>query len=1843
MSKFLVAKKRLELSEETGSSKLLVSKQVTEISDNGTSNFSVLRKYSEITTTVTFDSCGGSSVDNISFVAGKTYGELPIPSKSQHIFLGWYTQQTGGTKITSDSVVSVDITKLYAQWELVNIDSSNCTSYEVITTSSYKNTGIYEASIKSSSTPIYIDWGDGSVEKLTSNISQKSHTYSSAGTFTVKISNNITSFAPSYNNSTWYGTTSQNRYTFNRMISTGSNINSLPSYAFYYCQKMKDIDFMETCFTNITSLPSYCFYYCSGLTSIQGVTRYTSLGDYCFQYCTGLSGVQDLSNFKFTSLTNSYVFANCSNVKRWILPTIFNGTTFGSYMFYNNTQLTGFGQELSETIIQDIIEIDYLESTGTQCINTQINVNSSDNIRLLFDFLLLNRRTSTGNNYLFSTETTDDAWLSFEIYNQTPYYAYANVGTTIYIKWTENGVPLNQWIHCDYYVNANEKTININGWQNINSSYSGNHGTGNLYIYSAKNFETTGIFAKFKPMQIYMNDILVRDLIPVRVGNTGYMYDKVSGQLFGNQGTGNFVLGPDKENGFQTQIEQQIFSNALPNTLTSVGSYCFQNCSNLKSIIIPQNVKSINTYAFHGCTALSSIDYQATDLTSIGNYAFYNCTSNRNIQVPDSVKSIGSYAFYYNYNTNASSLNLPNGLTSLGTYAYNYCYNLKNLSIPSSLTSIGDYAFAGCRNLSGISDYRLTAQTVGANTFGNTTGTGTNAYTGYSTRGNNKLSVYVAATGYDESYWNDPLQNPDKGGFQLDYLDPENIKYCNITLNAGNGSVSESTLRVMQGKKIGTLPTPTCPAETPYFGGWYTGQDGTGEKYKADSLAPNQDTLTLYAYYGTTPFASYTVDLNGQWVKSTSQSNPDDGQYDGVYESNSNYNVNSGWAKMYIRISGYTQFTIYIRSYAESSYDYVVAMNLDVDVTSNPSSGTSGVKAHTSGKQNSSQAIGGYTKVEYTNIDGGEHFICVVYRKDSSVNSGNDRGYVLIEQPANPIAITFDIGNGELTSGDLTAIGYQGRPMGNIAPKVEGNSGSPYFVEWNTMPDGSGNAYSSDTMLPISSTLTLYAIYSDQFPYTFIEYLEGRNSFIDTKHNVTVNTQMEFEIKLIEDAPGQLIGASYLYMSDSNDYRFFYTYEQAYFDYGNRRIETGYTMDKSSWYYVKCVNGSVTINDNIFTGSTTTTIPTSETIKIFGFSDEYVDMCLKYLKIYENNVLVQDLVPVRKGNVGYMYDMVSGRIFENAGTGSFILGPDKATEPIEDILCFEAAEANSTISMQAVGDAPAVSLKTTTDGILWRDFIVGQTTICLADVGDKVYFKAKEDNAGFSTSSANYNQFIMTGKINASGNIQSLLYKDEILNEIKADYCFNRLFINCKSLLTTPELPATILYQNCYLHLFNSCSSLSSAPELPAITLKTGCYDGMFKNCSSLSSAPELPATICVHKCYYGMFAGTALTRTPILSATTLYAYCYESMFYECKNLIDISELPATELATNCYYGMFFGCTSLTQAPELPATKMISKCYGRMFKNCTSLTSAPKLIANELSSNCYYEMFNGCTSLSSIEVDFTDWKSDLSATTNWLNNVAPTGTFTCPSILPETYGTSYIPEGWNIEKKITTASEYVQDGLIAMWDGIENANYGVHNNEIKYWKDLVRNIECPYSISTETPNWHENCWESIANNDAKYFIASIPELTSTAGHTVEILSLKHTNARGTIFGSYSISNSNNCNFEYYPDNRYRAYYNGSPDMSYSGKFQLSTITYYAATRYNDNYIIYDNNGNIVSSKTTTYRQLKESVMHIGSDGRTGLMCFNGKIYAIRVYNRQLTPEEIQHNYNIDRLRFGLST
>lgn len=74
--------------------------------------------------TVTFDSNGGTMSDSKTSVTyGSAYGTLPTPSRAGYIFMGWYTEASGGTNITADSNVETakDHT-LYAQWKLYKGD-----------------------------------------------------------------------------------------------------------------------------------------------------------------------------------------------------------------------------------------------------------------------------------------------------------------------------------------------------------------------------------------------------------------------------------------------------------------------------------------------------------------------------------------------------------------------------------------------------------------------------------------------------------------------------------------------------------------------------------------------------------------------------------------------------------------------------------------------------------------------------------------------------------------------------------------------------------------------------------------------------------------------------------------------------------------------------------------------------------------------------------------------------------------------------------------------------------------------------------------------------------------------------------------------------------------------------------------------------------------------------------------------------------------------------------------------------------------------------------------------------------------------------------------------------------------------------------------------------------------------------------------------------------------------------------------------------------------------------------------------------------------------------------------
>ena len=165
-----------------------------------------------------------------------------------------------------------------------------------------------------------------------------------------------------------------------------------------------------------------------------------------------------------------------------------------------------------------------------------------------------------------------------------------------------------------------------------------------------------------------------------------------------------------------------IKSVTIGNSMTSIGSFAFSDCSRLTSITIPDSVTSIGYSAFYGCSGLTSIT------------------------IPDSVTSIGGFAFAVC--SGLTSVTIGNSVTSIGNSAFRGCSGLTSITIPDSVTSIGSSAFYYCSGLTSV-------------TFENTSGWQVSVYSDfsrYNTPSSSSLSNTSTAANYLKStyvdyYW----------------------------------------------------------------------------------------------------------------------------------------------------------------------------------------------------------------------------------------------------------------------------------------------------------------------------------------------------------------------------------------------------------------------------------------------------------------------------------------------------------------------------------------------------------------------------------------------------------------------------------------------------------------------------------------------------------------------------------------------------------------------------------------------------------------------------------------------------------------------------------------------------------------------------------------------------------------------------------------------------------------------------------------------------------------------------------------------------------------------------------
>ncbi|WP_300828359.1 leucine-rich repeat protein [uncultured Rikenella sp.] len=165
----------------------------------------------------------------------------------------------------------------------------------------------------------------------------------------------------------------------------------------------------------------------------------------------------------------------------------------------------------------------------------------------------------------------------------------------------------------------------------------------------------------------------------------------------------------------------------LPNNLTTIDDYTFQNCYQLASIKIPTSVETIGKAAFKGCSRLESVTFESgSQLKTIGggynelrfDGAFAKCTSLTSIEIPASVETIESTAFWGCSSLESvtfepeSQLKIiggggyPSSMSSAALVEYHgafaKCTSLTSIEIPASVETIGESAFWGCSKLKSV-------------------------------------------------------------------------------------------------------------------------------------------------------------------------------------------------------------------------------------------------------------------------------------------------------------------------------------------------------------------------------------------------------------------------------------------------------------------------------------------------------------------------------------------------------------------------------------------------------------------------------------------------------------------------------------------------------------------------------------------------------------------------------------------------------------------------------------------------------------------------------------------------------------------------------------------------------------------------------------------------------------------------------------------------------------------------------------------------------------------------------------------------------------------------------------
>lgn len=246
------------------------------------------------------------------------------------------------------------------------------------------------------------------------------------------------------------------------------------------------------------------------------------------------------------------------NLVRDYVPCTNAGGTAGLYDLVNNTfeesdsttaliagdTYKGIARQIKKAYISigggtKYKEVEYIESSGTQYIDTGFKPNN--NTRVVMDAVYPTEPSTS--SALFGARGTSASDKSFVIVRSINGYFRSDYNGTYTQQWEVDAITRRIY-------DKNKETTTIDGVSNsyTNATF---QTPNNLYLFASNNGGVASWLSNLKvySCQIYDNDVLIRDYVPViDSNNNAGLFDKVSKYFIANAGSGSFTAGAETGN-----------------------------------------------------------------------------------------------------------------------------------------------------------------------------------------------------------------------------------------------------------------------------------------------------------------------------------------------------------------------------------------------------------------------------------------------------------------------------------------------------------------------------------------------------------------------------------------------------------------------------------------------------------------------------------------------------------------------------------------------------------------------------------------------------------------------------------------------------------------------------------------------------------------------------------------------------------------------------------------------------------------------------------------------------------------------------------------------------------------------------------------------------------------------------------------------------------------------------------------------------------------------------------------------------------------------------------------------